>query len=98
MELVCIGGASDGARVNYDNPPKTIRLTELVSPLLKFKLDSDYLGASAMKYLVNDYQLEYLQCYESKVFFYKAIDISILEALQLLVSNYAIGDPMKKGW
>ena len=93
MEYVCVGGCSDGFRANYsNNPPEYMRVAEYEPP--RYRYDSKEVMQA--KSTCSEYRLENLRANELNLFFYVSCDISIEEALQLLVSNYAIGDPTKR--
>jgi|ERR1035437_956398 hypothetical protein len=95
MDMVFIGGVGDGHRRDYGaNPPKYTQVAEYEPPMYKYwetSLDT----MEKIKSYCSEYRLEHLRTAKVEIAFYVATDISIEEALLLLVSNYAIGDPTK---
>ena len=95
MEYVCIGGASDGFRVNYTKPPPCIQLAE--HPKFNFNnYDAKTDVPMTSTYVFSIYRLEELATQKKKFQFYLAEGVSVEEGLMMLLENYAIGDPTNK--
>lgn len=99
MEYICVGGSADGTRVTDTYPPKeyiTLYQQEGFHP--KY---SDPIGIPSyapQPITCDSYRLERLSTVKTEFYFYfyVASNLSLESALDMLLSNYAIGDPTKR--
>lgn len=95
MEYVCIGGAADGARVTRGFPPQPYIKVHTTEPL-DFKKISAHSAIETAPVHVSHYRSEEMVCDDKKFYLYVEENLPMHVAMQMLIDNYAIGDPSKK--